>query len=203
MKIVHQDENRLMIKNGSINWLAGFIFLILGLVILFKPDFINTEIPWWFGVFIISIGGVSVIFPTRDFITFDKSENKLRITQKSMVEEKNNAYELNTIRAIELWAFRNQGTNNRNNSLQYTLACMLENGDPVILNPTSSSSSRMSIGSMTWNFIPEKMIGEKIAAFLNIPFSENRRPPTVTETLNVLSETVKTAMEKHSNQNKS
>ena len=53
-----------------------------------------------------------------------------------------------------------------------------------------------------WNIIPEKEIGEKIAAFLNIPFVENRRPPTVKETLNVLYEGVQDAMEKHSNQQK-
>ncbi|NCW13231.1 MAG: hypothetical protein EBV82_08765 [Chitinophagia bacterium] len=204
MKIVLQDHNKLIIKNGSYHWLIGSILLIAGLFIIFKPALlnINTEIPWWLGLFIVVCGIVPIIFSTRDLISFNKVENKLKISQKNFLKEKNYVYELGTIKSIELWTLSNQNGGNRNNSLQYKLACILENGQHVILNPDTSSSTNMSVGLITWNIIPEKGIGEKIAAFLNIPFVENRRPPTVTETLNVLYEGVQDAIEKHSNQQK-
>lgn len=204
MKIILQDQNQFVVKNSISHWFTGFIFLVIGLSIIFKPSFlnINTGIPLWLGLFIVMVGIIPVLFNTRYLIIFNKDENKLKINQKNLVKQKNDTYELSDIKSIELWTISGQNGGSKNNGLQYKLACILENNQYVILNPDTQSSFKISIGLAAWNIIPEKKIGEKIAAFLNIPFVENRRPPTVNETLNVLYDGVRDAVGKHVNQKK-
>ena len=204
MKIILQDQNQFVVKNSISHWFTGFIFLVIGLSIIFKPSFlnINTGIPLWLGLFIVMVGIIPVLFNTRYLIIFNKDENKLKINQKNLVKQKNDTYELSDIKSIELWTISGQNGGSKNNGLQYELACIVENNQYVILNPDTQSSFKISIGLAAWNIIPEKKIGEKIAAFLNIPFVENRRPPTVNETLNVLYDGVRDAVGKHVNQKK-
>lgn len=162
------------------------MFFVSGLLLILKPSFlnINTEIPWWVGVFVFVMGLVSVILPTRDLIVFDKNENTLTISQKSLIKKEVFLYKLDSIKLIELWVLPSLG---KGSGPQYKVACVQQDDHQIILNPNSSSSATVSLGAMSWNLSPEKKIGKRIATFLNVPYSDERRPPTVTETLSVLS----------------
>lgn len=184
MKIIRQNSEELIIKDGNFAWIAGSIFFIIGIIIIWKPYFLNSEIPWWVGLFVIMLGLLSVIFPTSDTIVFSKKENVLKIQRKNLVGLKKEEYPLDKINTIELRSF----SSGRNEALQYRLVCLGENNKEIILNPNKSTSSRFSLGSFSFNVIPEKKIGQEIALFLEVPFSDDRRPPTVNETLNKIIE---------------
>jgi len=74
---------------------------------------------------------------------------------------------------------------------------LLNNGEIVRLNPSSSSSvTRISgIGIGTKEIISEETLGARIANFLKVPFSK-KRPPTVNEILSAVSSAVQSAVEK-------
>jgi len=135
------------------------------------------------------LGGF-VIFVTKiSTVILDKLSNKLSFLQKGLIGKNSKEYNLDQIKEVELSvAYTSQS---KGGGYSYHLAFVLNNGEIVQLNPGSSSIVRI----MGRQIIPEKTLGARISSFLNIPFQE-RRPPTVSETLSAVSSAIQSAAEK-------
>jgi hypothetical protein len=99
------------------------------------------------------------------------------------MEEQN----LNQIKAIELRTNYYQGKE----AGEYQLFFILENNEEIPLPSTGGVVKVM--GKQITN---ERIIGARIASFLNIQFQE-RRPPSVSEALSAIQKTVQKEIEKH------
>jgi len=158
-------------------------------LVIFKPDFFTNQPPTWSGFIGVLLGGF-VIFVTKiSTVILDKLSNKLSFLQKGLIGKNSKEYNLDQIKEVELSvAYTSQS---KGGGYSYHLAFVLNNGEIVQLNPGSSSIVRI----MGRQIIPEKTLGARISSFLNIPFQE-RRPPTVSETLSAVSSAIQSAAEK-------
>jgi len=126
-------------------------------------------------------------------IVLDKNTKKLSFKFKSLIKEKSEEYNLDQIKQIELRQDYIPNSKGRG-AYAYELFFIFDNGEEVPLN-SYSSSIVLVLGKQ---IIPEKSMGARIANFLNIPFQE-RRPPTITETLSTIQEVVQKEIEKNKN----
>jgi hypothetical protein len=118
-------------------------------------------------------------------IKLDKSENKISISKKRIVgSQTKEEYPIDNIKEIEFTV--DFSSSNGKNAYSYQLFFVLNDGQNIEL-----SQSKMSSSSTT--FSSEVRLGKRIATFLCVSFQE-RRPPTVKETLSVISNTVKKSM---------
>lgn len=101
------------------------------------------------------------------------------------MEEQN----LNQIKAIELHTIYYQGKEASGYSHQ--LFFILENNEEILLPSTGGVLKVM--GKQMTN---ERIIGARIASFLNIQFQE-RRPPSISGALSAIQKTVQKEIEKH------
>lgn len=190
MNIVKEDQNLMVLKDREIFvFVVGIIFELAGFLVIFKPDFFTNQPPVWSGFIGILLGGF-VIFVTKiSTVSFDKSSNKLSFLQKGLIGKNSKECNLDQIKEVELSAAYTSSS--KGGGYSYHLAFVLNNGEIVPLNPGSSSIVRI----MGRQIIPEKTLGARISSFLNVPFQE-RRPPTVSETLSAVSSAIQSAAEK-------
>jgi len=190
MRIVKEDQNLMILKDRNIiAYIVGIIFLLAGIMVILKPDFFTNQPPSWSGFVGILLGGFVVAVAKSTTVKLDKLINKLSFSRKGLIGQSNQDYDLNQIKEVELSVAYN--TSRKGGGYSYHLAFVLNSGEIVPLNPGSSSIIRV----MGRQIIPEKTIGSRIATFLGIPFQE-RRPPTVSETLSTVSSAIQSAAEK-------
>jgi hypothetical protein len=191
MRIVREDQNLMVLKDRNIiAFVVGIIFLLAGIVVIFKPDFFTNQPPLWSGFVGIILGGFVVAVGKITTVHLDKSISKLTFLRKGLIGKSRNEYDLKQIKEVELSvAYHTSSKGGGGHS--YHLAFVFNNGEIVQLNPGSSSIIRV----MGRQIIPEKTLGARIAGFLGVPFQE-RRPPTVGETLSAVSSAIQNAAEK-------
>ena len=181
MRIVKEDQNLMILKDRNIiAFVAGTIFLLAGIAVIIKPDFFTNQPPIWSGFVGFLLGGFVVAIAKITTIKLDKSINKLSLLRKGLTVQSNQEYDLNQIKEVELSVAYN--SSRKGGGYSYHLAFVFNSGEIVPLNPGSSSTIRV----MGRQIIPEKTLGARIATFLGVPFQE-RRPPTVSETLSAVS----------------
>lgn len=189
MKIIKEDQNLMILRDNHIFvYLVGMAFVLVGFLIIFKPDFIINKQPTWSGLLSVLLGGFVIYLSKITIIHLNKISNKLLFTIKGLTGSTTKEYMLDTIKEIELSVEYSSG---KNNGYSYHLAFVLNNNEIVQFNPGSSSVTKI----MGLQIIPEKVIGNKVANFLGVPFQE-RRPPTVNEILSTVSSAVKSSVEK-------
>lgn len=189
MKILKEDQNLMILKDNNITiFVVGIIFVFVGLMIIFKPDYFTNETPLWFGFVGILFGLFIILMAKITTISLDKLSNKLSFQQKGLTNKIIKEYTLGQIKEIELSV--SYSTSGKNN-YSYHLAFVLNNNEIIPLNPGSSSFLKI----MGKQIIPENTIGQRIANFLNVPF-QNRQPPTASEALSTISSAIQNAIEK-------
>jgi hypothetical protein len=194
MKIIQEDDNQMILKDRNyVSFIIGIIFSFLGLITIFKADLFTNQPPIWSGFVWVLLGFFAIIVSKITTITLDKSINKLLFFRKGLSGQSNHEYDLNQIKELELSVAYSQSK--RKQGYSYHLAFIFNNGEIVPLSPGTSSNHRL----MGRQIIPEKNIGARIASFLGVPFQE-RRPPTLSETLSTVSSAIQKAVEKEINE---
>lgn len=190
MKITKEDENLMVLKDRNIiAFVIGIIFFLAGIIAIFKPDFFTNQPPFWLGFVGIILGGFVVTVAKITTIKLDKSIGKLTFFRKGLIGQSGNEYDLKQIKEVELSVAYNNSR--KGGGYSYHLAFVFNSGEIVQINPGSSSITRV----MGRQIIPEKNLGARIAGFLGVPFQE-RRPPTVSETLSAVSSAIQNTAEK-------
>lgn len=184
MKIIQEEQNLMVLKDSNIiAFIAGTIFTIGGLVVIFKPDFFTNQPSVWVGFIGVLLGGSVISSAKITTVSLDKTSNKLLFLRKGLMSKSVNEYNLDQIKEVELSVL--YSSSSKGGGYSYHLAFVFNNGEIIPLNPGSSSVIKI----MGIQIIPEKTTGARIASFLNVPFQE-RRPPTVSETLSAISSAV-------------
>ncbi len=173
---------------GGFVFFVGIIFALAGFAVIFKPDFFTENPPLWSGVAGVLLGALIIVVAKITTVTLDKTSNKILFLWRSLLNNKIQEYTLDQIKEVELSAIYSSG---KGGACSYHLALVFNNGEIIPLNPGSSSSIRI----MGRQIIPEKTLGTRMANFLNVPFQE-KRPPTVSETLSTISSAIQSAAEK-------
>lgn len=190
MKIVKEEQNLMVLKDRNIIAFAiGIIFTLAGFLVIIKPDFFTNQPPMWSGFVGVLLGGFVVFVTKVTTITLDKTSNKLSFLRKGLTSKSAREYNLDQIKEVELSV--TYSSSGKGGGYSYHLAFVLNNDEIVPLSPGSSSIIRI----MGRQIIPEKTLGTRIAGFLGVPFQE-RRPPTVSETLSAVFSAIKSATEK-------
>jgi hypothetical protein len=199
MRIVKEDENLMVLKDENIMALAvGVIFFMAGLVVIIKPEFFINQPPFWSGIAGICFGAFIITFAKITTLKLDKQTNKLTFLQKGLMGKHVNEYDLNQIKAVDLAiAYNNHAPSKKGGGFYYYVAFILNNGEMVQLKPGSSAFVRV----MGQPIMPEKTLAMRVANFLGVPFQE-RRPPTVSETLSAVSSAIQNAAKKEIDQRK-
>jgi hypothetical protein len=191
MKIVKEDPNLMIIKDKNIlAFLVGIVFTLAGFLVILKPDFFTNKPPMWSGVAGVAIGLFVVLVAKTTTITLDRITRKVVFKWKTLINEKSKEYELGSIKQLELQQVYTSSSKGRG-GYSYRLVFILGTGEGVPLNPYGSSNVRI----MGRQIITERGIGTRIANFLSIPFQE-RRPPTVSETLSTIQSAIENAAQK-------
>lgn len=191
MRIVREDQNLMILKDRNIiAFIVGIIFAFVGLAVILKPDFFTNQPPAWSGFIGVLLGGSVVFVAKITTLSLDKTSNKLLFLRKGLISKSTKEYNLDQIKEVEL-SVAYTSSKNKGGGYSYHLAFVFNNGEIVPFNLGSSSIVRI----MGRRVIPEKTIGARIAGFLNVPFQE-RRPPTVSETLSAVSSAIQGAAEK-------
>lgn len=173
---------------NAIVFIVGIIFAFAGLAVIFEPNFFTSQPPLWSG-FIGVLFGVLVLLVTKvTTVSLDKSSNKLFFLRKGLTSKSIQEYNLDQITEVELSV--TYTSSGKGDGYSNHLAFVFHNREVVPLNPGGSSIMKI----MGRQIIPEKTLGARIASFLNVPFQE-RRPPTVSETLSAVSSAIQNATE--------
>jgi hypothetical protein len=188
MKIIKETPNLMIIKDRNIlSFFIGVIFLLVGLITIFYPEFFTDRPPREAGIGGILLGLLVISSAEITTIKLDKTADKLTIVRKSLFRKKIEERSLNQIKTIELrQIYQKKG-------YSYQLIFILENNEEIPIPSTGVIVKVM--GKQVTN---ERIIGARIASFLNIQFQE-RRPPSISEALSVIQKTVEKEIEKHKN----
>jgi len=191
MKILEKNQNLMILKDSNIfAFVFGIISLLVGIVVITKPDFFTNQPPFWSGLVGIFFGGFVIAAAKTITIKLDKSASKLTFLRKGLIGKSSSEYDLKQIKEVELSVAYNSSSRS-GGGYSYHLAFVFNGGEIVPLNPGSSSTLRI-MGKVNNS---KEALGAKIASFLGVPFQE-RRPPTVSETLSAVSSAVQSAAEK-------
>lgn len=177
MKIVKEEQNLMVIKNGNIiAFLICVIFVLVGTLIILKPHFFADQPPVWLGLVMTLAGGFGALVVKATTITLDKMSGKMLVAERSLISRNTREYGFDQIVKIELQ--KDQHISRKGSSASYKLVFVLNNREQI-------SFSLSSVGAMGMEMIPGKNKGVRIAKFLNVPFEE-RRPLTVNEAMSAI-----------------
>lgn len=195
MKITTETQSLMVIKDRRLFvFVVGAVFAVAGFIVIFIPDFFINKPPLWAGM-VAALIGVFVIFTNKSVvITLDKSANKLLILKRRIIGGSELfEYELNQIKETELSQSYhvNMSRQRGGSGVSYSLWFILNDGQRISLNQGSQTIKR----GMTFGQPKEQVIGGKIANFLGVPFQE-RRPPTIGESLGEIRDVVQEQIEK-------
>ncbi len=187
MKII-EANNQLTIKQSKIvGLILGLVFLIAGTFALIYPDRFTDPLPLWMTIIFIVVGVVVIITTKNRTILIRKSENSLKIISKNLLGEKEEIVGLDEIDYIEMKENFETTYSNKGNSkmISYLLFIVKKSGEEIqLFEKTKVSGSKFFI-----NLIKNKnkKIGELLAKHIGVNFEE-RRAPTVRETLGAIKE---------------
>ncbi len=185
MRIVKEKEDLMVLRDEwIITFLIGPVFLTVGIVFIIKEGFSPIEPSSWTYLLFIFVGILITVLWKTTTISLDKKTGKLIFLSKGLKGKISKEYNLNEIKEVELHTEYLKNKDNESNVF-YNLIFILKSGERVPLSP-GEKSNRTSMGVQV---IPEVDIGKKLAKFLEVPFQE-RRLPTVQETLSAVSNTV-------------
>lgn len=187
MKIIKEDQNLMVIKDRNIfAFLIGAVFMLVGLLVILKPNLFSDQPPFWLGLVMALVGGFVILFAKAITVILDKTSSKILVAEKALLSRNTKEYGFDQIVKIELQ--KNYNTSRKGGGGFYKLAFVLNDGKQITLSVASGVVMGMEI-------IPGKEKGARIAKFLNVPFEE-RRPPTVSEAISAIQTGIQNAAQK-------
>lgn len=205
MKIIQETPTMLSAKQSSYgNIILGIILIIVFTGLLFFPvQGRQNNLMWKSICGVFALAGVLAIVVAKSLsLIIDKTQNKMSLTSSGIFGKKAQEFALDQIAKVTIqertsYTTNNQGTQANEN---YILVFYLKNGEgyPVQLNSLFSSISVNGLPIGTF-FARNTIIhlGNKIAAFIGVPF-EDQRPPTLTGIISSVTSGINQAI----NQNK-
>lgn len=188
MKIIQETQNLIVLKDSNLwAWILGGVFVLAGVVMIVSPaSFTNTP-PAWAGAISILVGLAVILIIKSSIITLNKDTNQLSIAGKSIIGGQiQDDYALNQIKQVELqYSVSRQNVSNQglNQGMRmkysYRLVFILTDGREVPL--TTSFSGASNVGGILR--VKERAIGEKLSAFLGVPFIDIR--PADSQRINI------------------
>jgi hypothetical protein len=137
---------------------------------------------------IFALVGVFMVITAKSLtVTIDKTQNKCNFFTVTLIGKKSQDVVLDQIKEVSLeeTVTHNTSSSGSENQINYTLVFYLQDGEGIPISISGSS------GSFSVNGLPmEEMIGRnknvilgnKIAAFISVPFVD-RRPPSLTDAI--------------------
>ncbi len=185
MELIEEAPNSLTIKYGDKISILRFFVPLLGVMFIIssltQPD-LRTPTQFWidflFGCALLLGGGYYFLTKYETFITFDKRSNKVFVLDKSFIKENIEGFSINKVKKVEL----NQSyTVSRIKGriwtrLIATVVLVLDDGNFTVGGRKLSYHETNNIAT-GFTALKEKVVGEKIARFLNIPFNEIKSSP--------------------------
>lgn len=182
MKITEENSGLMVVKESHIFVIfLGLVFFAGSFAITFYPNALKEPPPPWLGIFLVFMGLAFVLFTPFITISVNKASGKITFSWKRLLGEKREEYNLNEIKEIVFHAYysanhAHKGINRHH--LDYDLFFVLQNGKNITFKNESKN---------------DKIIGEKIAQFLNVPFREEL-PPTPSEIFSMAKEKMQEVM---------
>lgn len=160
MKIIEENQNLIILKNNNIsNFIISILLLLIGFLGIFS-DFSPIQIPRGTGLISLFLGFFIGFFTKVKTFTFNKSTNQFLVLKLGLRGKKTQTYDLSQIKEIKL-----STRYAPKKSKKYRLMVLLSNDKTIRL---SSSRSKTISDNM-----PIKLLGEKLANFLKVPFNES------------------------------
>lgn len=185
MRIVNETADLMELKDRNIlGFLVFIIFIVMGAIILLSPDFLNAKpSKIWGGVFLV-LSLLALLSLQTMNIRIDKSSNRVSISRKSIIKNKKEEYEISQIAFLEIQqTYRKKG-------FGYILFLILKTGEQIRL--TESVITKRGMSGVDSGI---KVLGSRIAEFLNVKF-EGRRAPSLSETFSTIHDTIQKEIEK-------
>lgn len=179
MKIIQEASNLIVLKSGNlIAWILGGVFALVGTVAIVSPTSFTNAPPVWVGAISFFVGLAIILFAKSSLVTLNKDTNQFSVARKSIIGgQKQEDYALNQIKQVEL-QYRvdrqNDQNRGRGESYSYRLIFVLIGGHEVPL--TVSFSGAGNVGGILR--VKERVLGEKLSAFLGVPFIDIRSSPS-------------------------
>jgi uncharacterized membrane protein len=179
MKVIVENENKLIIKEGSMFMpIIALIFLIIGAIgsISSLIAGIYDAMLLIMAIFFVS-GLLGVLLIDKTEIILDKSSNKMTVFYKKLIGTKSNQYDFSEIKEISI----NEGINrihshnNRPSQQIVFYFCINLNSGKIIRFVVYKRSSGM-LGMVLGPNSKAVQDAETIAGFLNVPFKMYKTP---------------------------
>jgi len=188
LHIVNQSQSILILKdNNAIARLVGIIFLVVGFTIIIKPNVFTNNPPIIFGIISLLLGLFVILVAKVTTVTIDKVLGKIVFNWKSILKKETKEYSLSLIKELEI---RPTYDSNNDGGRSFHSFFILLDGSEVALDPFGTTTTRFKNAKPS----SEISLNTQIANFMGIPFNE-RRPPTIQETLSAISSTVQSKIQ--------
>jgi hypothetical protein len=194
---IKKEENDLMIltENSIMGRAIGCVFLLAGLFLITFPQYVASKIPLWLSVLFIIGGAAAVLLTKSKVLTIDKNSGKIMMEDKSIVNKNISEYLISDVKSIKL-GLKSElkiEKGGRQRTDWYWLELSTTKGDVEI---SSRSSQSVSVLVVKKEIVPERNLGQKIAAFLNVPFVDNH-PESAGEIISDIANAVKSKTNKN------
>ena len=186
MVLKQESPNKLIVGNYKIFQLIISIIFIVVSIIVTTTSFDYKTIISWILIALGLIGILGVVKWNKQLVTFDKTSNIVKIQNKGLFQSNEEKYNIQYIRAVELniktrTRISNSGHGGRSGTSKIQIVNIIfTNGAKKEIY---TKTSNISTGG--FNITPNTDVGKKVADFLGVKYEE-RRPPTVSETLGAI-----------------
>ena len=183
MTITKTDSAVLVLEEKNlILLLIATAVAIFGIIALFTNVFGDNSRSL-FSLIPFLFSGAALLIRKTVTITLDKTSGKLTITERGIRSKTSNEYDISMIKSVELFVtFRRdvydpQDKNYTKGSYAFDLAFVIDGAGAVPLDPSTASTSQLGNGNS------QREMGEKIAAFLDVPFQERSDDGNIVSTV--------------------
>ena len=159
MKIIQESPNLIVIKEkNALPMVIGLIFAVVGFLTVFSPQIFEEQPSLWFGLSFILTGFLTVFFCPFITISIDKGFGTITFLWKRIIGTERKEYRLDQIKEIVFQAYYTVETKTKKPRQTYNLLFIFKDEKEVVFQNKS---------------MKDRIVGEKIAQFLNVPFQDN------------------------------
>ncbi len=185
MKLREEGPILRLTQHNIFGYLFGLMFAGIGIFLLSTSGEMFVSLAF-------AISGVLIIFLVqREEVLVDQSTRNITISKKRLLTKKIQHVQFDSVATIEMRQEINHSSKG-NSTTKYPLYVVLKDNSSLVL-ATESGKSGFLFFDHSKN---ERVIGNRIAQVIGVPFEE-RRTPTLGETLQTVRETIENQMNKN------
>lgn len=103
MKITQETPNLMVLKEKNIiPFVLGGVFILVGFLGIFSPNFLAKNVPLWLYIFFILLGLLTIFTTKITTVTLDKNTNRLSFLFRRLFDKEIKEYSLDQIKEIQL-----------------------------------------------------------------------------------------------------